>query len=149
MCAEAGPYQMTSSLSSLVRLFRGYNSMLNNHARLSVYVISLVCLLTGPSGSFALASPGDITRASVASSGTQANGGSGRSVISGNGRYVAFYSDADNLVAGDTNATSDIFVRDRQTGITERVSLADNENQANESSESPAISSDGRFVAFG
>jgi hypothetical protein len=63
-------------------------------------------------------------------------------------RYIAFQSDATNLVSGDTNAFSDIFVHDRQTGATTRVSVATNGGQGNADSFSPAISSDGRFVAF-
>jgi hypothetical protein len=68
-----------------------------------------------------------IARVSVSSNGTQANGPSfsySSSSVSANGRYVVFESDASNLVAGDTNGVSDIFVHDRQTGQTTRVSVA-------------------------
>src|SRR5688572_7211179 len=60
-------------------------------------------------------------------------------------RYIAFESDATNLVSGDTNALRDIFVHDRQTGATTRVSVATNGGQGNAASYSAAISSDGRF----
>jgi Tol biopolymer transport system component len=87
-------------------------------------------------------------RVSVASDGTQANHHSEASVISGDGRYVAFQSDASNLVTGDTNNAIDIFVHDRQTGITKRVSVASDGTQANTSSENVHISLDGRFITF-
>jgi Tol biopolymer transport system component len=88
------------------------------------------------------------TRASVASDGMQGNGSSKFPAISADGRYVAFDSWADNLVSGDTNATYDVFVHDRQTGDATRVSVASDGTQGNGSSESPAISADGRYVAF-
>jgi Tol biopolymer transport system component len=68
--------------------------------------------------------------------------------ISGDGRYVVFSSNADNLVLGDTNHASDIFLRDRQTGQTRRVSLAADGAQADSDSLDPTISLDGRWVAF-
>ena len=69
--------------------------------------------------------------------------------ISADGRFVAFYSDAGNLVAGDTNESGDIFVHDRKTGATERVSVDSAGNQGNGGSAAdPAISPNGRFVAF-
>ena len=87
-------------------------------------------------------------RVSVATAGTQANDESVSPAISSDGRFVAFRSDATNLVLNDTNNKSDIFVHDRQTGSTVRVSVASDGTQANGDSISPAISSDGRFVAF-
>ncbi|MGB6836460.1 MAG: signal peptidase I [Dehalococcoidia bacterium] len=91
---------------------------------------------------------GITTRLSVDSEGNQADGSSHAPAISADGRFVAFVSAASNLVPGDTNAESDVFVHDRQTGITERVSVDSNNNQADASSTSPAISADGRFIAF-
>ncbi len=91
---------------------------------------------------------GGVERVSVASEGTQANGSSYSPSISSDGRYVAFMSQATNLVAGDTNDESDIFVHDRQTGTTERVSMASDGTEANGSSYWTSISSDGRWVAF-
>ena len=87
-------------------------------------------------------------RISVASDGTQANGASLASDISENGRYVVFESLASNLVVGDTNIYNDIFVHDRQTGATERVSVASDGTQANNDSYSPVITTDGRYIAF-
>src|SRR5262249_48820830 len=69
--------------------------------------------------------------------------------ISADGRYVAFGSVASNLVPGDTNGSQDIFVRDRSTGTTSRVSLASDGTQADGHGLSTAISADGRWVAFG
>lgn len=91
---------------------------------------------------------GTTARVSIASDGTQANDESFYPAVSSDGRFVAFRSDATNLVANDTNNTSDIFVRDRLAGTTERISVASGGTQANGNSISPAISSDGRFVAF-
>jgi DNA-binding beta-propeller fold protein YncE/Tol biopolymer transport system component len=91
---------------------------------------------------------GQTGRVSVASTGTQGNGDSTRSSISADGRYVAFESEASNLVGGDTNTSMDIFVHDRQTGQTERVSVASNGSQGNGNSTWPSISTDGHYVAF-
>jgi Tol biopolymer transport system component len=87
-------------------------------------------------------------RVSVSSGGSQGNGPSYDASISGDGRCVAFYGTATNLVVGDTNRTYDVFVRDRQTGSTERVSVASGGGQASDVSASCAISADGRYVAF-
>src|SRR5207244_3314678 len=82
-------------------------------------------------------------------SGGPANGFiTGLAKISADGRFVAFESDASNLVAGDTNGALDIFVRDRVTGTIERVSAAQGGSEGNGRSFFPAISADGRFVAF-
>lgn len=91
---------------------------------------------------------GRITRASVGALGGEAHGNSGVPSLSGDGRYVAFASDAADLVPGDTNDDTDVFVRDRQSGVVERVSLAWNGNEARDDSDCPAVSDDGRFVAF-
>jgi Tol biopolymer transport system component len=91
---------------------------------------------------------GTTTRVSVATDGAQANDSSYEPCISGNGRYVAFHSSASSLVAGDSNDGEDVFVHDLFTGTTTRASVADDESQANGRSIDPAISSDGRYVAF-
>jgi hypothetical protein len=80
--------------------------------------------------------------------GVAGNASSVDAAISGDGRLVAFQSRASNLVAGDTNAATDIFVHDRFTGTTARVSVASAGAQGNDSSAQPAISEDGRYVAF-
>ncbi|ANK91567.1 MULTISPECIES: TolB family protein [Rhizobium] len=91
---------------------------------------------------------GMTTRVSVGSEGGQANFGGVEPSISGDGRYVAFRSDSSNLVAGDTNGTSDIFVRDLQLGTTTRVSVYSAGGEANGFCFEPSISADGRYVAF-
>src|SRR5882672_1032522 len=88
------------------------------------------------------------TRISVDSAGTQGNAHSSGSSVSADGQFVAFSSDASNLVAGDTNGVADVFVRDMQTGVTTRVSVSVAGAQSNGYSASPSISADGRFVAF-
>ncbi len=87
-------------------------------------------------------------RVSVSSAGVQGNGGSLREKLSANGRFVVFQSAATNLVPGDTNGKTDIFVRDRKTGKTQRVSVGPGGSQANNSSEAEGISADGRYVLF-
>lgn len=68
--------------------------------------------------------------------------------ISDDGRFVAFVSWASNLVARDTNLVSDVFVRDRQSGSTTRVSVTSSGAQVDGSSSEPIISGNGRFVVF-
>src|SRR4051812_27998659 len=74
---------------------------------------------------------GTTEQVSVASDGTQANGSSFYPALSANGRFVAFVSDATNLVPGDTSGQSDVFVRDRLKGTTERVSVGPGGAQSN------------------
>ena len=88
------------------------------------------------------------TRVSLDSAGNQANEGANNPSISVSGRFVAFSSRASDLVPGDTNNTSDIFVRDTLTNTTTRVSLDSAGNQANDFCLGMSISADGRFVAF-
>jgi Tol biopolymer transport system component len=87
------------------------------------------------------------SRVSVSSGGAQGNNESYYAAVSGDGRFVAFGSIATNLVTGDSNGNSDVFVRDRQAGTTTRVSLGSAGTQGNGGSFAPAIG-DGRFVAF-
>jgi Tol biopolymer transport system component len=68
--------------------------------------------------------------------------------ISGGGRFVAFTSDATDLVAGDTNGATDVFVRDRALGTVRRVSVASGGAQADNRSFDADLSADGRFVSF-
>ena len=87
-------------------------------------------------------------RDSLSSAGLEANGTSSFPAVSGNGRYVVFRSDATNLVTGDTNGAIDIFVHDRVTRATTRVSVDSTGVEANDFSVEPAISADGRYVVF-
>jgi Tol biopolymer transport system component len=88
------------------------------------------------------------TRVSVASNGEQGNGASDVPSISGSGRFVAFSSYASNLVRRDGDEDSDVFVHDRRTGKTTLVSVASDGTPANGDADFPAISANGRFVAF-
>ena len=91
---------------------------------------------------------GITTRVSVSSSGEQSNGFSSNAAISADGRYVVFESNATNLVADDSNATTDIFLHDRSTGATQRVSYSSEFGQTVWDSHSPAISADGRYITY-
>ncbi|MCG3116923.1 MAG: Ig-like domain-containing protein [Candidatus Manganitrophus sp. SA1] len=91
---------------------------------------------------------GTTERVSVGEGGAQADSASGYAYVNRDGRYVVFYSFADNLVPGDTNAVGDVFIRDRQTGETTRLSVSDAGVQGNEISFCPSISDDGRYVSF-
>jgi Tol biopolymer transport system component len=94
-------------------------------------------------------SPGPNERASVFAVDTEADGQSQKPAVDSNGRYVAFESDATNLVVDDTNASRDIFLRDTELDTTQRVSQASGGVEAkNGSSYSAAISADGRYIAF-
>jgi hypothetical protein len=90
------------------------------------------------------------TRVSVRSNGGEtAGGGSYAPSISASGRFVTFHSDATNLVGNDDNGVSDVFVHDRETKKTTRVSVRSNGAQAEDGgSQAPAISGSGRFVTF-
>jgi len=85
---------------------------------------------------------------SVSSTGSQASGPSLTCQISADGRFVAFTSHAENLVAGDDNTDSDVFVHDRVTGTTELASQSSLGVVGDEESDHPGISADGRWVVF-
>lgn len=89
------------------------------------------------------------TRVSVATNGAQANGRSAEGHISADGRFVIFRSAASNLVPGDTNNEIDIFLHDRNTGETTRVSVASDGSQADDFNFAGRVSASGRFVSFG
>jgi Tol biopolymer transport system component len=89
------------------------------------------------------------TRVSVDMAGGDPDGTSGSSDISGDGRYVVFDSDATDLVAGDTNGTTDAFVRDLRTGTTTVLNVDGGGTQLPNGGFSPSISADGRYAAYG
>ncbi|MBL8859917.1 MAG: PD40 domain-containing protein [Planctomycetes bacterium] len=91
---------------------------------------------------------GTTTLVSRSSGGAVGNGPSGVPSISADGNFIAFDSSATNLVAGDTNGWGDVFLRNRATNTTTRVSVATGGAQGNRLSNGPAISGDGRFIAF-
>ncbi len=87
-------------------------------------------------------------RVSVSSSGTQGNNFSVRPAISADGRYVVFHSWASNLVPGDANGLADIYLRDRQAGTTQRVSVSSAGGDPDGESLFAKVSADGRYVVF-
>ncbi len=91
---------------------------------------------------------GETVRVSVASDAAQGNGWSSAPSLSADGRYVAFASNSNNLVANDTNDETDVFLRDLVTGITTRVSVASDGSQLEARSSAPHLSADGRHVGF-
>jgi|GEM_PF-4387113 len=103
----------------------------------------------GPNGERAHIPDADSNGACPASTTTEQNPcGSQRATISADGRYVAFWSSADNLVAGDTNGHADAFLFDRQTNTMTLISKGYNGAQANGDSRRPVVSRDGQYVAF-
>ena len=96
-------------------------------------------------GSIAVGLP---ERVSTNSVGAEVHGPSGEPSLSGDGRFVAFASDAPDLVAGDGNGSTDVFVKDLVTGDVERVSVTSGGAERAGPSYAPSISLDGRFVAF-
>jgi hypothetical protein len=102
-------------------------ALLGRRTRNSILLAALgQAVLDGAAPSWA----GTTERVSVGAGGTQADGASFSPSLSADGRFVAFESRSTNLVPGDTNNAPDVFVRDRQAGLIERVSLATDGTQA-------------------
>jgi hypothetical protein len=78
----------------------------------------------------------------------QANGGSEAIAISGDGRYIVYNSNADNLVGGDTNNAFDVYIHDNWTFLTRRASLGNGGQPSPAACFGTAVSADGRFVVF-
>ncbi len=91
---------------------------------------------------------GVIERVSVGTSGESPNNASSFPSVSADGRYVAFISSASNLVSNDTNNVSDVFVYDRDLGVTQRVSLTEAGAQSTGVVSDCMMSADGQFVVF-
>lgn len=89
-----------------------------------------------------------VTRADVSSKGAQAETGAWDPVLSSDGRYVAFLARSSTLVPGDTNGKVDAFVRDNRTGAIERVDVSTAGAQSDADVQRPAMTPDGRYVAF-
>jgi Tol biopolymer transport system component len=107
-----------------------------------------VAAAVGSAPAPAQAAPAATVRVSVTTSGVQTNGPSLSVAVTPNGRFVLFDSTASDLVSGDTNGRTDVFVRNRRTGRTSRVSVGVNGRQANGASVGESITPDGRFVVF-
>lgn len=90
----------------------------------------------------------EITRVNISSRGEEANFVSFFPKISASGRFVVFHSDASNLVEDDRNNATDIFLHDRETGITSLVSISFDGEQSNATSSEPTISADERYIVF-
>jgi len=107
----------------------------DGNARFDVFVRDLVA--------------GTTTRATVDTTGGDPDSGILDHIsLSANGRFVAFRSLAADLVAGDSNAKVDVFVRDLQAGTTARASVDAAGGDGNDHSLAPSVSADGRFVVF-
>jgi parallel beta-helix repeat protein len=94
------------------------------------------------------ATNGTTTIISVTDNGTQADGSSTTVSMSNDSRYIAFASNANNLVPNDTNGVSDIFVKDTLTNTIKRISVSSNGTQSNGASTYPSISGNGEYVTY-
>lgn len=126
---------------------------MNTRYRIPLFVagLALLAAILVVNTTRAKSSVTTITRVSVDSNGVQGNYWSDYPSISADGRYVAFYSLASNLVNGDTNNAWDVFIHDTQTGDTTRVSVDSNGNQGIGDEFywwKASISADGHYVAF-
>ena len=91
---------------------------------------------------------GETRRISTDAAGAQGDRESTHPSISADGRFVAFNSGASNIVPGDSNGVTDIFIKDTRTGAVTQASSGTGGERGNDNSNLPAISADGRFVAF-
>jgi Tol biopolymer transport system component len=139
--------------------FYGYGPSVSDDGRWVAFQSSASNLVTDPTEAIYAAgsaiylrdrTTGTTTRVTGPAEDTKANGYSWMPDISGDGRYIAFYSAATDLIPQDTNRADDVFVFDRVTGATRRASVASDGTQASPagSSHAVAISRDGRFVSF-
>jgi Tol biopolymer transport system component len=117
-------------------------------ALLACIIIISGCTGAGSGGSFSFPGGLAIELVSKNNTGEEGNAVSYHPCLSAEGRYVAFSSDASNLVTGDTNAQRDIFVYDRSSCSIQRVSKSSAMIEGNGGSFQPSISADGRYVAF-
>lgn len=116
------------------------------HSGTVMSVLIVAVLIVGTYGHWVAAAVSEMI--SVSSAGAQGSMISSGGVPSADARYIVFYSDAPEFVVGDTNGVSDVFVRDRLTGTTKRVSVATDGAQGNDWSSLGAISDDGKLIAF-
>jgi len=133
----AGSQNPTVSADGSVVVFESLEPLLqidNNNRKADIYLVDIVS--------------GQVELISVNSAGIVGNAASNHPTISANGRFVAFESAASNLVGSDSNQAVDVFLRDRQTGNTIRVSVKSDGSQGDNFSQHPAISADGSVIAF-
>jgi Tol biopolymer transport system component len=153
--------QSTGAINVVSRALSGdpagdslFGSQINSNGTRVVFASNATTLIAGDSNALTDAFVWDSTaatairRVSVSSIGAQANGSSTEVSIDDAGNVVAFSSAANNLVAGDSNGQSDVFVHVLSTGVTTRISVDGNGAQLSGRSNTPRVSSDGRLVAY-
>jgi hypothetical protein len=156
---QAAPAQLISARNPAVPLPAGGNdnsfaARLSSDGRYVVFVSAANDLTSNTNGQYGMnvyLRDRSLNSTYLISSSTNDRGGNGDSVlgqVSASGRYVVFQSDASDLVAGDTNGVSDIFLRDTYTGTTRLISVAASGNFANGASTDPIMTPDGTCVAF-
>jgi Tol biopolymer transport system component len=123
-------------------------SRFNAPATRAFAFVCVAVLLALAAAAIAAPAPTRTVRVSVSSSGAQTHRDSSLASLSHTGRFVAFKSNDEELVPGDTNGWADVFVHDLKTRKTKRVSLSSTGRQGNQRSSEPSISSNGRYVAF-
>ncbi|MGW6735671.1 TolB family protein [Streptomyces sp. NPDC055013] len=114
---------------------------------LAIALAAATATLSGTSAGAAPRAP-YTEKASVAPDGTDGNRGSDGQSLSADGRHLAFVSDADNLVAGDSNGVADAFVRDLRTGVTRLASTSADGTPGDANVLDVSLSADGRYLAF-
>ena len=146
-CGAPGGVRRGGSAGADARpLARGAGPQEVTHAPTAAPLVLIWSLLA----SSALATAATTTLVTLKTSGSgPANGDSSVAAVSANGRYLAFVSDASDLVADDTNGAQDVFVRDLQKGVTMLVSRnRAGTGSGNGRSDAPVMSASGRYVAF-
>ncbi len=134
--------------------FSGFSPALSADGRFLVFDSVATNLVAGDTNDSTdvflvdLTNGNQISRISVASDGSQGNGASSKADISGDGRFVVFQSGATNFSDTDTNDRTDIFVHDRDTGETRKVSIAFDGSEATRGGSRPKISDDGTTIIF-
>ena len=126
------------------------NGRSRSRARTRPLIAATALALVFGFASAATAAPllGTTTRISVDSAGAQGNDSSVGPAVSGDGRYITYFSDASNLVIGDTNGARDVFLFDTITAVTTRISVDSAGAQGNEDSSEPSVSGDGRYITY-
>jgi hypothetical protein len=122
----------------------GAVSRVAQRAGRSIVVLAVAGGLAVPASAVA----GSTARVSLSNGGLEVHGNSSKPSLSADGRYVGFSSEAPDVVAGDTNGTGDVFVRDRVGGKTVRISVSSSGVQGDRASGNPMVSGGGRYIAF-
>jgi len=131
----------------MIRMFHSCHTLGRRLRSLPVLVGLCSAILAIPAEE-AYATHQKVDRVSESSSGAEANGGNGMPTVSSDGRYVAFTSSATNLVSGDSNGKTDVFLKDTTSGNIELVSISSGGTQGNDIALRPRISDDGRYIVY-